>query len=243
MRYNKNTYLKILKSFGILSSSFALCACGNFANDSLSQHDDEKLSETEIHDFVNNELTNFENVDENKKTEILSFFSNNTDFFQTKNNLIKLFSIVKKDLSVLDEFIQGTKQLSNLDELEVEVVAHESDDIEEGIGEVDEKSFEFLQAKMQQAEKEQQKSAKDLIEFLSERTKTINEELETLTSDKDILMKQKNQLQTELKTITGKIKDIIESEKVLKAKKKSVEAELKKVNSPAPRKRVQASEE
>ena len=242
MRYNKNTYLKILKSFGILSSSFALCACGNFANDSLSQHDDEKLSETEIRDFVNNELTNFENVDENKKTEILSFFSNNTDFFQTKNNLIKLFSIVKNDLNVLDEFIQGTKQLSNLDELEVEVVA-ESDDIEEKIGEVDKKSFEVLQAKMQQAEIEQQKSAKALIEFLSERIKTINEELETLTSDKDILMKQKNQLQTELKTITGKIKDIIESEKVLKAKKKSVEAELKKVNSPAPRKRVQASEE
>ena len=242
MRYNKNTYLKILKSFGILSSSFALCACGNFANDSLSQHDDEKLSETEIRDFVNNELTNFENIDEDKKAEILNFFSNNTDFFQTKNNLIKLFSIVKKDLSVLNEFIQGTKQLSNLDELEVEVVA-ESDDIEEKIGEVDKKSFEVLQAKMQQAEIEQQKSAKALIEFLSERIKTINEELETLTSDKDILMKQKNQLQTELKTITGKIKDIIESEKVLKAKKKSVEAELKKVNSPAPRKRVQASEE
>ena len=242
MRYNKNTYLKILKSFGILSSSFALCACGNFANDSLSQHDDEKLSETEIRDFVNNELTNFENINEDKKAEILNFFSNNTDFFQTKNNLIKLFSIVKKDLSVLNEFIQGTKQLSNLDELEVEVVA-ESDDIEEKIGEVDKKSFEVLQAKMQQAEIEQQKSAKALIEFLSERIKTINEELETLTSDKDILMKQKNQLQTELKTITGKIKDIIESEKVLKAKKKSVEAELKKVNSPAPRKRVQASEE
>lgn len=74
MRYNKNTYLQILKSFGILSSSFALCACGNFGNDFSTQHDDEKLSKTEIRDFVTSELENFESIDEDKKTEILNFF-------------------------------------------------------------------------------------------------------------------------------------------------------------------------
>ncbi|MDR2401929.1 MAG: hypothetical protein LBD32_00460 [Cytophagales bacterium] len=46
MKYNKNIYFQILKSFRILSSSVAVCACGN--NNLSSQHDEEKITVEEI---------------------------------------------------------------------------------------------------------------------------------------------------------------------------------------------------
>ncbi|MDR2401872.1 MAG: hypothetical protein LBD32_00145, partial [Cytophagales bacterium] len=44
MKYNKNTYLQILKPFELLSACFAVCACGN-NSDFSSQHDDEKVND------------------------------------------------------------------------------------------------------------------------------------------------------------------------------------------------------
>lgn len=81
------------------------------------KHDDEKLSEEEILSLVSDELTNFENIDEDKKAEILNFFSNNAEFFQSQDVLKKFFEYVRNEIFILDEFIQGTKHLKDLDTL------------------------------------------------------------------------------------------------------------------------------
>ena len=49
------------------------------------KYDNEKLSEEEILNLVSDELTNFENINEDKKAEILNFFSNK-NFLKVKMN-------------------------------------------------------------------------------------------------------------------------------------------------------------
>ncbi|MDR2401928.1 MAG: hypothetical protein LBD32_00455 [Cytophagales bacterium] len=193
MKYNKNTYLQILKSFGILSSSFTVCSCGN--NDFSSRYDDEKISAEEIISFVTERLTCFGDIDENLRTKILAFFSSNVEYFQEENILERFFEKINsiEDLNYSMKQWE-TKAAIKVKEQELAALKlQQQTEIEEQINTCT-KQLEALQQELKNLQ-ERKTQLKSELDENNAQIKNVMEQIKSLNT-------YSKGLQTQLKKIT-----------------------------------------
>jgi hypothetical protein len=96
-----------------LSSSFAVCSCGN--NNLSLQHDEEKMSAEDRANLVAEKLTRFGHLDENTIAGIQNFFPFNAEYFQDEHVLVQFFDYVGDDIERLYRVLNGTDRIEDLD--------------------------------------------------------------------------------------------------------------------------------